>query len=69
MNLNMEPNTKKKENTKSTSNLTVNFEGGDKASKTKQLRTVSAKLCYLRTRSSILEKTKKLLKKVSLFTL
>ena len=49
----------KKERTKSTSNLTVNFEGGEQASKTKLLRTDSAKLCYLHTRSSILEKTKK----------
>ena len=51
----------KQANTKSTSNLvlTVNFEGGEQASKTKHLRTDSAKLCYLHTRSSILEKNKK----------
>ena len=58
MNLNMEPKTKnkKKERTKSTSNLTLNFEGSGQASKTKLLRTDSAKLCYLHTRSSILKK-------------
>ena len=59
----------KKENTKSTSNLTVNFEGGEQASKTKHLRTDSAKLCYLHTRSSILEKTRKRFKKIRIFTL
>ena len=59
----------KKERTKSTSNLTVNFEGGEQASKTKLLHTDSAKLCYLHTRSSILEKTRKRLKKVRIFTL
>ena len=59
----------KQANTKSTSNLTVNFEGGEQASKTKHLRTDSAKLCYLHTRSSILEKTGNRFKKVRIFTL
>ena len=59
----------KKTHTKSTSNLTVNFEGGEQASKTKHLRTDSAKLCYLHTRSSILEKSRKRFKNVRIFTL
>ena len=52
-------NLAKKETTKNTSNITDKIEGSEQTSQTKHLRTDSAKLCYLHTRSSILEKTRK----------